>query len=171
MREMECWKQYGFALFPRAVTHFYALRYLLWVKELPFDQPYDIHHQYLWDIRMHEPVYEAFSEILGTTALWAHLCPGEPATVKGGICLQQSVQVPVKQWSIANIGDLFIYNAEECRIDLDAMPDYSWLPMTYFPAAPDNRSLLKERLRSWKASPNQAYLSARGNKLLGFERW
>jgi hypothetical protein len=171
MYEMECWKQNGFVLFPRAVTHFYALRYLLWMKELPLDQPYNIHHQYLWDIRMHEPVYQAFSNVLGTNALWAHLCPGEPTPVKGAICLQHTVPIPVDKWCIAHIGDLLIYNTEVCSIDLDAVPDFSWLPITYFPAAPDNPHLLKERLRSWDASAGNTYLSARGCKLLGSERW
>ena len=120
---------------------------------------------------MYEPVYEAFSKILGTTALWAHLCPDEPAPVKGGICLQQSVLIPVNEWKIAHIGDLFIYNTKVCSFDLEAVPDYSWLPITYFPAVPDNPSLLKERMRSWDSSPNHTYLSTRGHKLLGSEHW
>ncbi|GLX67597.1 hypothetical protein [Paenibacillus glycanilyticus] len=170
MRETGRWEQ---TIFQRAVTHFYALRYSLWIQELPHDQPYDIHHQYLWDIRMHEPVYQAFSEILGTTALWAQLIPEEPAPVKGIICLQHSVPIPLEQCRLnyAQIGDLVLYNPEVHSLDLDSVPDHSWLPIAFFPAQPDQPCLLKERLRSWEARTSHTFLSARGHKLLGSERW
>lgn len=77
-------EEQGFVLYPKAVTHFYILRYLQWIDGLALEEPFPIHHQYLWDIRMHEPVYQAFSEVLMTKALWANWTRLSLSPLKGG---------------------------------------------------------------------------------------
>ncbi|WP_027093930.1 hypothetical protein [Cohnella thermotolerans] len=170
---LEGWEQNGFILFPRAVTNFYILRYLQWIDSLSENQKMEVHHQFLWDIRMYEPVYKAFCEILGTEALWANLDQKEPSHVKGRVCLQQSVHLPAGKNEgnkhVVNMGDLLIFNSEIYSYDFDS--DCNWLPLTLFPAVEENPSLLMKRIQSWNAKTCRTYLTSTGRKLLGIDRW
>lgn len=166
-------EEQGFVLFPKAVTHFYILRYLQWIDGLALEEPFPIHHQYLWDIRMHEPVYQAFSEVLMTKALWVNLDPMEPASVKGRVCLNRSAAIPGRsdEPCAVHIGDLLIYDANRYSLDADSEWDGNWLSLTLVPAAEHDDSSVRNRVRSWNAKTYTTYLSPAGRKLLGLERW
>lgn len=168
-------EQQGFVLIPKAVTNFYILRYLQWINGLTIEEPFPIHHQYLWDIRMYEPVYQAFSEVLMTKALWANLEPIEPAPVKGRVCLSPSAVISagksLGEPCIAQIGDLLIFDASRYDWNADSDWDGNWLSLTLIPAAEHDDSSVRERLHSWNAKTYQTYLTSMGRQLLGLERW
>lgn len=170
-----CWQQNGFILFPRTVTHFYVLRYLQCMDFSVTDPAFTIHHQYLWDMRMYLPVYEAFSGVLGTNALWASLHPGETHKIEGKVCLQRSLLLDTQtsecRYLSVRMGDLLIYETDRFSAGEGSGSDQSWLRLTLIPAADDNVNLRRQRLHSWSARACDTYLSALGRKLLGLEPW
>ncbi|MFF2091220.1 hypothetical protein [Paenibacillus sp. NPDC058174] len=164
------WLQQGFVVYPNAVTHFYVLRYLLWLIRGGTNAEYSTHHQSLWDIRMYEPVYNAFSEVLGNQALMVSLNPKETPNIQGMVCLQTETTIHKSGLRI-NMCDLIIFDVERCQLDLDSDFDSFWFPVTMIPANTFDEVALQERLQYWHAKPFRTHLSPLGSKLLGLESW
>ncbi|MFF2482836.1 hypothetical protein [Paenibacillus sp. NPDC058071] len=171
-KNISSWRQHGFVVYPQVVTHFYVLRYLQWLVRGGMNASYSTHHQSLWDIRMYEPVYNAFSEVLGNQALMVSLDPKETNKIYGRICLQTEITVHKSNSpQRINMCDLIIFDAERCHLDLDLDFDSFWFPLTMIPANEFDDVTIKERVQYWHAKPFQTFLSPLGCKLLGLESW
>lgn len=165
------WQQHGFAIYPKAVALFYVLRCLQESDLSGGALASTIHHQFLWDIRMHEPVYKAFSEVLGTRALWASLDPQARYKVEGGVCLQKTMFIPdgYNGYQSVHMGDLLIYDTTRYRVHPPFDSDPGWLPLTLIPAIEEDDALVQQRRQSWNDKSCQTYLSPLGYDLLGLK--
>jgi len=169
-KNVSSWLQHGFVIYPKAVTNFYVLRYLQWLIKGGTNAEYSTHHQSLWDIRMYEPIYNAFSETLGEKELMVSLDPIETNKIQGRICLQREITININNNpQTINMCDLIIFDMERCHLDLDSDFDSFWLPLTLIPANELNNVAIQERLQYWHAKPFRTYLSPLGCKLLGLE--
>ncbi|SET98063.1 hypothetical protein [Paenibacillus sp. NFR01] len=71
------WLGQGYAVVPKAVMHFYVLRFTCWWEEQGWPplrgqiQP----HQYLWDILTKPALHAAFEAVTGVRELWVDFAP------------------------------------------------------------------------------------------------